>query len=230
MELYITDVRTLENETTYQRLYQFLHEERKTQIERYRNAPDKIRSAGVGLLLEYGLQKRGYTLLEQVPDKHLVKMTKGTYGKPYLEGVSNLYFNLSHTGDYAAVVFAKDEVGVDIERKRSANMSVARRFFTEEERLYLQEICKKHGEGEMLDRAFVRLWTRKESYIKAVGEGMHLPLTDFCVLSDCLYEGEVYYFKTWDVPDEYTLSVCTKDAIDAEITMIDLEKAFDVVK
>lgn len=227
MELYIADVRVLEDETTYHRLYHFLTDERKAQIERYRNATDKIRSAGAGLLLEYGLQKKGYTLLEQVPDKHSVKIAKGTFGKPYLEGVSNLSFNLSHTGDYVAVAFAEDEIGIDIERKRSANMSVACRFFTEEENVYLQEVCAMHGEGEILDKAFVRLWTRKESYIKAVGEGMHLPLSDFCVLSDCVKGEPNYYLRTWEDYEDYMVSVCTKDAIDTEITIIDLGKLFD---
>lgn len=227
MELYIADIRILEVESMYQQLCYFLTDERKAQIARYRNTADKIRSAGAGLLLEYGLQKRGYTLLEEMTDKRSVKIAKGTYGKPYLENVSDLSFNLSHTGDYVTVAFSSDEIGVDIERKRSANMSVAHRFFTEEEWLYLQKICEAHGEGEVLDRAFVRLWTRKESYIKAVGEGMHLPLSDFCVLSDCVDAEKNYHLRTWEDFEDYTISVCTKDVTDAEITIIDLGKAFD---
>lgn len=77
-----------------------------------------------------------------------------------------VHFNLSHAGDYAAAVFDEGEVGIDVEQVRRVNVNVMRRQFTAEENAYLL------SEPD----AFLRLWTRKESYCKAVGEGLHLPL------------------------------------------------------
>ena len=52
-------------------------------------------------------------------------------GKPFLPGIHDLHFNLSHSGAEVAVAFSRDEVGFDIESKvRRANYGgVARRFF-----------------------------------------------------------------------------------------------------
>lgn len=227
MELYVANICVLEEKQIYDRLFQMLPKERREQVERYRNESDKWRGVGAGILLEYVLEKKGYTLLEDQNDKTYVRLTKGVHGKPYLEAVSNLYFNLSHSGDYVVVAFAENEVGVDMERNRVANLAVARRFFTKEEQEYLQEICNVYGNGEILAKAFARIWTRKESYIKAVGEGMHLPLTDFCVLFDEMPGKEAYYFKTYEWSNDYTLSVCTSNEINVNITEVDLGKAFD---
>ena len=55
-------------------------------------------------------------------------------------------------------------------------MKVAERFFCPEEYLALQKEKMKKA-----DCYFTELWTRKESYIKAVGKGMALDLASFCV-------------------------------------------------
>lgn len=224
MEIYISDVRALTNEQVLLEKCGLLSEERRGQIQNLRKIEDRKRSVGAGLLLEYGLQRQGYTLRENVKDKTQLHMAKGPYGKPYIADAEKVYFNLSHSGDYVAAVFADCEAGIDIECVRKAKLAVARRFFTKEEYTYLDAIHCKVGEGDRLDAAFAGLWTRKESYIKAVGEGMHLPLTDFCVLSDVLGEREMYHFRTWMLPEGCAISVCAKRAIEAEITRVDLMK------
>lgn len=224
MEIYMADIRALANEQVLLEKCELLSRERKEQIQKLRKPEDKRRSVGVGLLLEYGLQQSGYTLCEDVSDKTLAHVAKGRYGKPRLAEVEDLHFNLSHSGDYVAAVFAECEAGIDIECVQTANLAVARRFFKENEYEHLETILLEDGEGDRLNLAFSELWTRKESYIKAVGEGMHLPLTDFCVLSDVVEENEVYNLKTWALPEGCVLSVCARGAIDARITWVDLLK------
>lgn len=180
MELYIADIGKLKEESIYRHMSCYITEERLERIARYRSEADRARGLGAGLLLEYGLRKRGLTLLDDVPGCRKVPVEKGMYGKPYVSGEQDLCFNLSHAGDYAVAVFAGSEVGVDIERIRRIRRRLAERFFAEAECRYLD----RFPDGEAQDTAFTWIWTRKESYIKAAGEGMHLPLDAFCVLGE----------------------------------------------
>lgn len=61
-----------------------------------------------------------------------------------------------------------------MEQIRKGQMKVAERFFCPEEYLALQKEKMKKA-----DCYFTELWTRKESYIKAVGKGMALDLASF---------------------------------------------------
>jgi 4'-phosphopantetheinyl transferase len=106
----------------------------------------------------------------------------GPHGKPYLkEGFSDsdLRFNLAHSNDLAlyAVAMAK-EVGVDLERinREIEYEQVAKRFFSPIERETLQT-----QPVELRPDSFFVVWTRKEAYVKAKGEGLSLPLGSFDV-------------------------------------------------
>jgi len=102
---------------------------------------------------------------------------------------SGIQFNVSHSGGVALYAFARRiELGVDVERvgREIEVESIARRFFSEFE----QQQLLNFAPGERA-QAFFRCWTRKESYIKATGEGLSLPLSQFDVSlqpgeKDCL--------------------------------------------
>lgn len=98
-------------------------------------------------------------------------------GKPYLaEPVKPIQFNLSHASQRALIALTLErEIGIDIERVRSVDpVALAERCFSKVERASLSEL----GGGEQLE-AFFRGWTRKESYVKAVGLGFSYPLDAF---------------------------------------------------
>ena len=101
------------------------------------------------------------------------------HGKPLLDGLSDLRFNVSHTEGLALIAFVRArEIGVDVE-KISATPDVrelAERFFSIQERHSLERLS-----GDELQSAFFRCWTRKEAYVKARGEGLSLPLHQFDV-------------------------------------------------
>ncbi len=223
MEIYVAEVGELFGEHMPLALYEMLTPERREKIKRIRIESEQRRSAAVGLLLEYGLRQRGYSL---VCDHGFQKLgiSRETYGKPYLTGTEQLFFNLSHSGSYAAAVFSDEPVGIDVERVRPADLALAKRFFAAEEYAALRAVSDERDMGGRLDREFIRLWTRKESYIKAVGEGMHLPLADFSVLAETVSYGQfgTYYLSTWEMFDDAVLSVCAGKEIAAQVRRISL--------
>jgi 4'-phosphopantetheinyl transferase len=108
-----------------------------------------------------------------------VRFTRDVYGKPTLaDARCDLRFNLSHSGNYALLALAAGRaVGVDIELVRPrAPWNVARSFFARAEQAAL--IAENTAERS---KAFYRCWTRKESFVKAVGCGLSLPLDAFDV-------------------------------------------------
>jgi 4'-phosphopantetheinyl transferase len=98
------------------------------------------------------------------------------HGKPAMMG-SDLRFNVSHAAGVALLAFARGhEVGVDVEAVRPLPDAhrVAKRFFAAAEyEAYtaVPDAQKPH--------AFFNCWTRKEAFIKAIGEGLSCPLKSF---------------------------------------------------
>ncbi|MGC2060966.1 MAG: 4'-phosphopantetheinyl transferase superfamily protein [Candidatus Sulfotelmatobacter sp.] len=110
------------------------------------------------------------------------KNQKPSLGSAYAK--SGIGFNVSHSGGIALYAFARHrEIGVDVEQiRRDFDVeSIAERFFSVSEREQLAAL----PEFEKVD-AFFRCWTRKEAYIKAIGEGLSLPLSQFDVSLEAL--------------------------------------------
>ncbi|UUL82299.1 4'-phosphopantetheinyl transferase family protein [Sphingomonas qomolangmaensis] len=109
-----------------------------------------------------------------------VEITSQERGKPVVRGP--LRFNVSHSGEFALLGFARDcDVGVDIEAVRAAPdwLAIARRFFAADEADALAATADAQRET-----AFFRCWTRKEAFVKATGLGLSAPLDSFSVSLD----------------------------------------------
>jgi 4'-phosphopantetheinyl transferase len=124
----------------------------------------------------------------------LVRFTYGPRGKPFLELIPSplspipgergqdagaLFFNLSNSHELALVGFMLGrEIGVDVEHLKPMPdcEKISERFFSESERKVLRELP-----AERKEEAFFNCWTRKEAYLKAVGEGLAAPLDSFDV-------------------------------------------------
>jgi 4'-phosphopantetheinyl transferase len=112
-----------------------------------------------------------------------IELALDAHGKPRLrDPVSQhgLEFNLSHSGDLALFAIALGRrVGVDVEvTPRLDVRRLSARVLTERERAPLRELS-----GPRLEHEFLRCWTRKEAWIKALGEGMSRDLQSFEVLA-----------------------------------------------
>lgn len=108
------------------------------------------------------------------------RFVNNAHGRPELldrpKGVPDLRFNISHTdGLIACAVTIGREVGVDVEHiGRRLSHDVAGRHFAPTEVNDLRHLPENDQ-----SKAFFDYWTLKESYIKARGFGLALPLGDF---------------------------------------------------
>lgn len=108
-----------------------------------------------------------------------LRFSYGAKGKPCLRNSTPVEFNLAHSGALAVFAFTIGcEIGVDIEEIRTTtNMEgICARFFCAEEAGELLSLPELERE-----RAFFLCWTRKEAYVKAIGEGFSAPLDSFRV-------------------------------------------------
>lgn len=110
-------------------------------------------------LLKYAVKK------ELGLDTDLMHILCRDYGKPFFQDVNGAEFNISHSGDYVAVILADTPVGVDIQTVRSVKERVINKVCNDYEKKFIFE-------SDDINRAFIRLWTLKESYVKAIGRGM----------------------------------------------------------
>ena len=126
-----------------------------------------------------------------------------SFGKPFLKN-KRLQFNLSHTDTMAVIAVTEDaEIGVDIENlnRKVEYDDLAKRFFCEAEYQKLLQVNfpKKRN-------AFFNCWTRKEAFIKAVGEGLGYPLNDFEVTLLSNEPVQINHIQqNLDIPKQWTL-------------------------
>jgi len=220
-ELYIASTSSLNDDAHFMELLETVRPERRARVERIRRKEERRRSLCAELLLMTALQRRGIS-------EYSVAL--GTHGKPYLAGNENLFFNLSHAGEYALCAISDVEVGCDIERIDPAiNLAVADRFFTSEESAWIHAAITRE---EQVDR-FFRLWTLKESLMKATGKGFSLSPRAFSfameqgdapVLNAPQKEHAHYTFAELRAPDGYRASLCTVgESADAPLQLLKIE-------
>ncbi|MDA8745384.1 4'-phosphopantetheinyl transferase superfamily protein [Rubripirellula amarantea] len=119
--------------------------------------------------------------------------------------VGSGYFGSDHVG--SDHVTDRIKLGVDVEGlDRRTDPAIAERFFSQPEIRYLQ--TQQSDQSRRV--AFLRIWTLKESFIKAIGTGMATPLADFAfehidsdqprirMLSDKLDQGETWQFRVFE--------------------------------
>jgi 4'-phosphopantetheinyl transferase len=99
------------------------------------------------------------------------------WGKPALDGDAPLRFNLTHARGLAACALAwQTDVGIDAEPEDRVVdcLALAEAFFAPAEAAALAALPDPARQA-----AFLRIWTLKEAFIKAVGKGLSIPLADF---------------------------------------------------
>lgn len=174
-----------------------LSEYRTHKLEKMRRDDTKRQGIAADLLLQKSL---GF----------MPEIVQDFAGKPYLLN-SEYNFNLSHSGNFAACAVSDTPVGIDIQKRGVYNHSVAARCFSVDELEYLNNSKNK-------ETAFLEIWCKKESFLKASGFGITINLNSFSVFKDA---GKFKFCTLSD--DAFFLCVCREiNAEPDDISYIDL--------
>ena len=159
---------------------------------------------------------------------HELTFTSSPRGKPALRADlierNPVSFNLAHTDGLVACVVARDaEVGVDVEaiERRVDVLKIADRYFSPAEVADVRRCTEDARHAR-----FIESWTLKEAYVKALGEGLALPLDEFTFV----FEGEsslrfessralphaVWSFALFAPSDRHRMAVAVASAADRE--------------
>ncbi|PGD99984.1 4'-phosphopantetheinyl transferase family protein [Bacillus pseudomycoides] len=217
------------DENRYNALLSLVSTEKKKKINRYVKKEEAYRSLLGDVLIRSVICKQ-YKIFNQD-----IKYDYNEYGKPYWKGSNHFSFNISHSEDWIVCIVDKFPVGIDIEKICPANLEIGSHFFSDEE---VEDLNAKSSFGKV--DYFYDLWTLKESYIKAIGKGLSIPLNSFTikknkeediiVKQDGFYSS--YFFTQYQIDSKYKLSVCaTSNRFPKKVIIKDIsEIAQDVLR
>ena len=176
---------------------------RRERLSKIQAKRERCQSLGGVLLLQKALRQRG----EEKP-----VFACGEHGKPYLPNRPDLHFNVSHSGDYVICALSAAPVGCDIEMLKPVRSHVAARCFSPEENAALAA----QPDEAARETLFTRIWTLKESFLKAVGCGISVPLAsvsfdfsgDAPVLRQTIVPGGSFFFREYGDLPGYRAALC----------------------
>lgn len=216
VKIYYADISLVEDKQIFDYLFEKMNMQRRTKILRCKNKEDKMRSLLAGYLLRIALEEEGYSY-----ENLEFSMTKE--GKPILLSYPGLYFNMSHGGKFAVCALSNQMVGVDIEsenrllfqdEKEDRLEKVAERSLTPEEKKIFSK-CER-AEKKI---SFLKYWTRKESYSKAIGKGLGMDFNSINTISI-----ESRYWSDW-IEEGYYLSIYKEDG---EFSSLQVKKVVSI--
>lgn len=202
IKVYSVNTEFLNNDAAYHEALNSLPIERQRKAQSFMRRSDRNLSIGAGILISRGLSELGL-------DEKQMHCQRTESGKPYFAGYPDIHFNVSHSGNMALAVFGSAPVGCDIEKIDVPDLNIAQKFFCAEEYEYIITAADKPEQA----KRFFRLWTLKESYVKATGHGLSQPLNSFCIsitgdtitLKDCRSR---FSFKELHIADGYCAAYC----------------------
>lgn len=210
-QLDVWHIKLAENTLSYERFSNLTSEE-KLRAAKFRNPAHGSRWAG----FRHGLK----SILAKYVDVSAkeIAFSLECNKKPVLSGCNGIHFNLSHCETRGIVgISSLCSIGIDIEKRRPMKEldEIIQRFFSKQESKALADLPEPDKQ-----KAFFRVWTRKESLIKANGLGMQMPLNDFVVPStsqtswfspefdrSCAKNGH-YYLNDVMINAEFEAAVC----------------------
>ena len=218
-DVYVARTDILKDPHIFQVFYESAPVFRKEKIDRLQNAEKKRTSLGAWVLLAHALRQTGSGC-----DNLCFSFTKS--GKPYLAKFPHIHFSLSHSADVVLCAVSESEVGCDVEQVRSVDLKLANRFFSPREQVQI----KAQPTTESKEKMFFRLWTLKESYIKATGQTLSA-LPDFSIIfeDDKIYarqhlaQNKEFYFKEFSLNDGNCYACCAERDDFSELKIVNFD-------
>ncbi len=174
----------------YMKILDFVGEEKISKIDNIKRNKNQLQTLTAEALLRVILCTYfGFT------NENIV-FERDTNGKPYLKNKS-VHFNISHSESLVAVAVSDRDVGVDLEKIREVNPKLTDRYFTENEKKYI------NVKSPDWQTRFFEVWTKKEAILKMSGLGLRVKLNEL-ETEDCTT------VKTFNL-DGFVLSVCSED-------------------
>ena len=152
LKLYYGHIQLVEDQKVFDRWFEKMDATRKDKVLRCKQEGDRRRSLLAGILLHYGVESN--------------------------REAKQIYYSISHSGDYVICAIADRRVGVDVENQY-------RSVFLEGNEAMMDKIAQKSlTMGEEIQYLstdedkrrdlLLQYWTKKESYSKALGKGLAL--------------------------------------------------------
>jgi len=188
--------------------------EKRTRIRLLRNPDDAHRTLFSELLLRF-LVMRKYG----IPNREIC-LDFDAYNKPFLRNFGGFHFNTSHSGRWIVCALDRTAVGIDVEFMKEVDPGEFNDILSPEER---KDLFALKGNDRLA--YFYRLWTLKESYSKATGEGLNInfgSLTfkkrsqgEAALISGGGY-GRNFFFRTYNLDPFHALAVCSQRGLFSE--------------
>lgn len=205
LDIYFLEINRNIEKIDFNKLLNFVSEEKKERISRFHWFEDAQRSLFGDVLVRYAICKRLNN-----NNSELV-FGANEYGKPVLLKPNEIHFNISHSGNWVVCAVDDNAVGIDVETVKPIDIKIAERFFSRNEYTSLQNQPK-----EMRLKFFYIIWTLKESYIKMEGKGLSIPLNSFTIeikhndISVSVNnERQAFYFYQSFLNSDTVYAVCT---------------------
>ena len=190
----------------YLSLVQYVAPEKQRRLTRFYHRRDAQRS-----LLGELLVRIHYCKYHHLKNNE-IQFSTNAHNKPCLASHPDLHFNISHAGDWIVSAHHHLPIGIDVEQIRPIDLSIAQRFFTSSE---YKDIMLQPSDLKF--NRFYQFWTLKESFIKAMGQGLALSLNDFSfeimngrTTFKTDLEHPNFKFKCYSLSKDYQLAVCAE--------------------
>jgi len=128
------------------------------------------------------------------------------HNRPWFD--SRIDFNIAHSGNFVICCGTNSgSIGVDIELIKPIELDDYIDYFTSDEWRIIRD-------SEHPSDSFFEFWTRKEAVVKAVGAGLHIPLSDIDVINNRVIYNEIdYYIQKLIIAKDYQCHLASTEPI-----------------